>query len=383
MYSGRLSTPSDGSKGATTVTDFTLERVVIPAHLDQPDAADFIATDFIATVEVRNAAEADGYGTDELSATAAELLPVWLDQEYEPKQLFAARVGGRIVARAIFETRPSAEGDMVWVDVQVHPQFRRRGIGTALADHLENLAAEDHRTKLVVYTVSKAADGERLDSPTGFGSVPAGNAEVRFLLGRGYRLEQVERGSRLALPVPRAMIDRLFDKAVRAAGSDYRVHQWIGRTPERWLDDMALLFTRMSTDAPSAGLEEPEDVWTRQRLIDYEDRAEAGPKTSIVSVVEHLPTGRLAGMTELGVPAEPHRPVFQNDTIVLKGHRGHRLGMLLKAANIRNLQSTAPGHPSIITFNAEENRHMLDVNEAVGFLAVGYEGAWKKVLAPS
>ena len=88
------------------MTDFTLERVVIPAQLDQPDTADFIATAFIATVEVRNAAEADGYGTDELSATAAELLPVWLDQEYEPKQLFAARVDGRIVARAIFETRP-------------------------------------------------------------------------------------------------------------------------------------------------------------------------------------------------------------------------------------------------------------------------------------
>ena len=87
--------------------------------------------------------------------------------------------------------------------------------------------------------------------------------------------------------------------------------------------------------------------------------------------------------TELGVPAEPDRPVSQNDTIVLKGHRGHRLGMLLKAANIRNLQSTAPGHPSIITFNAEENRHMLDVNEAVGFEPMGYEGAWKKVLAPS
>ena len=73
----------------------------------------------------------------------------------------------------------------------------------------------------------------------------------------------------------------------------------------------------------------------------------------------------------------------QSDTIVLNGHRGHRLGMLLKAANIRNLQSTAPGHPSIITFNAEENRHMLEVNEAVGFSAVGYVGAWKKILAPS
>jgi GNAT superfamily N-acetyltransferase len=375
LYSGRLPTPAGGRTGATTVTDHTIERVVIPPRLDHPDAADFIAT-----TDVRNAVEADGYGTDELSATAAELLPVWLDQEYEPKQLFAVRVDGRIVARAIYETRPVAEDDIAWVDVQVHPEFRRLGIGSALADHIEALAAEDHRTKLVVYTVSKAAEGERIPSPTGFGSVPAGNAEVRFLLGRGFRLEQVERGSRLALPVESAVIDALIEQSQRAAGADYVLHQWTGRTPERWLDDMALLFTRMSTDAPSAGLEEPEDVWTRQRLIDYEDRAEAGPKTAVVSAVEHVPSGHLVGMTELGVPAEPHRPVSQNDTIVLREHRGHRLGMLLKAANIRQLQEARPGHPSITTFNAEENRHMLDVNEAVGFVPMGYEGAWKKTL---
>ena len=57
--------------------------------------------------------------------------------------------------------------------------------------------------------------------------------------------------------------------------------------------------------------------------------------------------------------------------------------MLLKAANIRLLQSAAPGHPSIMTFNAEENRHMLDVNEALGFEPMGYAGAWKELLAPS
>ncbi len=55
------------------MTDFTLERIAIPAHLDDPDeadfiGADFIGADFIATVEVRNATEADGYGTEELSA---------------------------------------------------------------------------------------------------------------------------------------------------------------------------------------------------------------------------------------------------------------------------------------------------------------------------
>ncbi|MET4783432.1 hypothetical protein [Glaciihabitans sp. UYNi722] len=56
--------------------------------------------------------------------------------------------------------------------------------------------------------------------------------------------------------------------------------------------------------------------------------------------------------------------------------------MLLKIANILHLEAVRPRHPSIITFNAEENRHMLDVNETVGFAPIGYEGAWKKLVAP-
>jgi hypothetical protein len=39
---------------------------------------------------------------------------------------------------------------------------------------------------------------------------------------------------------------------------------------------------------------------------------------------------------------------------------------------------------SSITVNAEENWHMLDVNEAVREVPLGYEGAYgKKVLGPS
>jgi hypothetical protein len=94
--------------------------------------------------------------------------------------------------------------------------------------------------------------------------------------------------------------------------------------------------------------------------------------------VEHVESGHLVGFSELRIPVDLARVVHQEDTIVLREHRGHRLGMVLKLANLLNLQKEHPGHPSVITFNAEENRHMLDVNEAVGFAPIGYEGGWKK-----
>jgi GNAT superfamily N-acetyltransferase len=357
------------------MTDFTIEEITIPATLDTPDAADFIAT-----AEVRNAVEAAGYGTDDLAFSAAELLPDWLDQEYQPKRLLAARVDGRIVARAVYETQPDEDAGTAWLDVKVLPEFRRRGIGAALADRLEAIADFEGRGKRIVYAVSRDGSGARLPSPTGFGSVPRANDEVRFLLGRGYALEQVERGSRLALPPDPDDLARCQDSAASAAGPDYVEHFWIDHTPERWRRDMALLYTRMSTEAPTAGLEEPEDVWTVERLALHERRRESSPRIQFVAAVEHRATGRLAGFTELSAPAELTRPVSQEDTIVLEEHRGHRLGMLLKVANLRHLERVRPGHPAIITFNAEENRHMLDVNEAVGFRPIGYEGAWLRVV---
>lgn len=355
-----------------TIDRFTVDEPVLPAA---PGAAGW--ADFRAATAVRNAVEADAYGTDELGLTAEELLPYWRDQDYAPARMFVARVGGEIVARGVYETRPEASAAVAWLAVEVHPAFRRRGIGTALADRLEAIAAEEGRVRVLVYAASSQAPGERLPSPTGFGSVPLANPEVRFLLARGYTLEQVERGSRLPLPVDEGDLARLLERAP-AAGSDYAVHRWTDRTPERWREDMALLRTRMTTDAPSAGLEEPEDVWTVQRLVQEEEAFAAGPRTALTAVAEHLPSGRLAGFTELSVPAESGRAVHQEDTLVLREHRGRRLGMLLKTLNLRGLAAERPGHPSVITFNAEENRHMLDVNEAVGFVPIGYEGAWRR-----
>ena len=357
------------------MSDFSIDELVIPTSTAAPSWPDFAAV-----AALRNVVEAEGYGTSELNYSAAELLPGWLNTKYDPKRMFIARVEGTVVARATYETLLVPNDDHAWLGVQVLTAWRRRGIGTAIADRVEHLAATENRHELIVYTVSADAPGERLTAPTGFGSVPRDNPEVRFLLARGYQLEQVERGSRLALPADEGVIRRFRADAAAQAGGDYTVHCWSEGTPPRWRDDLALLYTRMSTDAPTAGLTEPEDVWTAERLVDEETSRADSPRRMLTAAVLHGPSGHLVAFTQLSVPAERERSVSQEDTLVLRKHRGHRLGMLLKTANLEYLAQESPGHPSVTTFNAEENRHMLDVNEALGFVPMGYEGAWKRVV---
>lgn len=355
------------------MTAFTIDELTIPASLDAPDAAGFVEM-----TNVRNEIEADTVGNRDLCYEPAELLPNWQDP-YRPQTCLVARVDGRIVARAIYEAPIEEEARDAWLSIEVLPAFRRRGIGAALYERLAAMCDADGRAIQQGYFLHKRLDAsEQLPSPTGFGSVPLDNPETRFLLARGFRLEQVERMSRLALPVGAAELERLLSSARAAAGDDYRIVRWTGRTPEQWVSDIALLHRRMSTDAPAAGLEVNEENWDDDRVRTSDDLLEESPRTMLVTVAEHVPSGTLAGFTELSVPPELDRPVDQQDTLVLKEHRGHRLGMLLKLANLKYVAETHPGHPSVTTFNAEENRPMLEVNEAIGFVPVGYGGGWKK-----
>jgi len=351
------------------MTEYTIDEVAIPTTL---------TPDFTRAIDVGNAVEELGYGTRDLAYDADETLPHYLDP-HQPMRLLVARVDGEIVGRAVYETQTGEGADSAWVVVQVLPEFRRLGIGRALANAVEALAVADGKAKVLAYTPIPEAPGERLASPTGFGSIPADHREVRFLLARGYRFEQVERASRLPLPV--AGLDERVAAAQERSGYDYALHYWEGSTPERWRADLAVLGTRMSTDAPSAGLEEPEDVWTVERVIESDERNERmNPRRRLTAAVEHLPSGTLVGFTVLSVPRQTQRAVDQYATLVLREHRGHALGMLLKVGNLAHLERVAPGHPAVITFNAEENRHMLDVNEAVGFVPIANESAWRKDL---
>jgi GNAT superfamily N-acetyltransferase len=352
----------------------TIHEFSVPATLEDEGGADFAEM-----VAVRNQVEEGILGTDDLSPTARELLPFYNDP-FAPKRLFLARIDGRIVGRGVYEWQPEEGATAAFLEVEVAEHIRRRGVGTSLLRVLEAAAAADGLRVLQSWSTHlPAGTSDVLVPPTGFGAIDSRAAAVRFAQSHGYRLEQVDRISRIDLPVdPVLLAAKRADAAAHATG--YDIVQWVGRCPDEWLSDMAILHQRMSTDAPMAALEFGEEDWDEARVRNADDMNEAGGRVSLSSAARHVASNHLVGFTDLALPEHEGRPASQGDTLVLREHRGHRLGMLLKIANLELLMRVSPATPRVTTYNAEENRPMLDVNEAVGFVPTAYEAAWKKTV---
>ncbi|WNB85750.1 GNAT family N-acetyltransferase [Cellulomonas sp. ATA003] len=265
-------------------------------------------------------------------------------------------------------------------ELLVHPDHRRQGIGTALLEAAERHTRAVGRRLLIIGsdhgTEPAADDPDAITPPSGSGRISRRDPFARFAERHGLRLDQSDRYSVLPLPVDTGHLERLRAEAEVVAGPDYRLITWQDRCPDEWVDQFAVLETRMTTDSPMGALEIEEDPWDADRVREAEATSAASGLASLGTAAVHVATGTLAGFTELEYPIEQPEVVFQEDTLVLREHRGHRLGQLVKAVNLQRLAEVRPGARRVHTWNAEENSYMLRINVALGFRPVGVCGSW-------
>lgn len=281
------------------------------------------------------------------------------------------------------------------VGVAVRPSARRAGIGGSLHAAVLELAVLDQavldqavldraqaagRTHVIASTEHRVEPGPgpaSLAPTTGEGLVDRDEPGVRFALTRHYALEQVGRYSVLDVPLDEAFLARLEADAAAVAGADYRLVLWEGPCPERWVDEFAALLAQMSTDAPHGELVIEREAWGAARVQAKQDELARSGRQYRATAAEHVPSGRLVAFTSFECPAHTPEYVDQDDTLVLPEHRGHRLGMLVKAVNLRRLIRDRPDVRRVGTWNAEENAQMLAINTALGFRAAGGSGEWQ------
>jgi len=231
--------------------------------------------------------------------------------------------------------------------LEVHPDHRRRGIGSALLRHAARQAAEAGRSVLMTGT-HQGSGGEEFARR--FGATPGLTDARRVLVVGGLAPDAVA---------------ALRESAARAAAG-YSLVSWTGRTPEEYLEGFAAVHNAMG-DAPRDPGHEAR-VWDAERVRErIDDQRELfGSRGYSIGAMQDA-TGEMAALTQVEV--DPAHPQWgsQQITAVARQHRGHRLGLLTKAAMLEWLAAAEPQIERIVTWNAAVNKHMIAINEALGY----------------
>ncbi len=273
----------------------------------------------------------------------------------EPATAWLALDGGEALGAAVLALPSRDNLDNAVAELMVRPAHRRRGVGRTLLAHLVTLATAEGRVRLRTETLDPLdADGPGTAFALAAGAHPA--------------LEDVRR--RLAVGPPAAPLPH--------PGHDLLT--WTGDTPDRWLDERARLTGRMSLDSPQGELHWEPETFDAQRVRERDALCRARGYTVTVTAAV-APDGTLAAFTELmvrdGVAGWSH----QWNTLVDPPHRGHGLGVAVKAANLAAVRALHPDLHTVQTINAADNRHMVAVNDAMGFRPVDRLREWQLDLA--
>lgn len=248
---------------------------------------------------------------------------------------------------------------VAYVDTIVLPGRRREGIGTALLEAALAVAHEAGRTTFIIEVFLPYGRSGEETSP---GS--------HFLTRHGFSAASKEVHRVLELPADPQVLEVLERDAIGHA-SGYQIVGFDDRVPDEYMDGYCALQIAFNDEAPTGDLDIEAEYWDEDRVRKSEERLERQGRQQRRTIALD-PSGRVVALTEMF--ASHHQPEsgFQGGTLVLPGHRGRRLGMATKLANLRRYAADFPGVRQVHSWNAEINGPMVAINEAIGFRPVEY-----------
>jgi GNAT superfamily N-acetyltransferase len=249
---------------------------------------------------------------------------------------------------------------MRWCEIAVAPAHRRRGLGRALARRAVQAVADQGDDIVFMGQVTDR--------------IPAAETFARAI-GAAPGLEMKTNQLDLA-SVDRAKVSEWA--AMTPAG--YRLESVDGPVPAGLIPPYIESASGMN-DAPRGDLRMGDWELNEQQIRDRESwQRQAGIERWLILAV-HEASGAGAGFTEVTYdPRVPHL-IWQQGTAVIDPHRGHHLGLWMKAAMLKRILDERTKARFIRTGNANTNAQMLAINTQLGFKPAWSSALWQLTLA--
>jgi GNAT superfamily N-acetyltransferase len=282
----------------------------------------------------------------------------------DENQPLVARRGDVVVGVANLKMFRRENHHLARLEVRVLRQHRRRGVGSALVEAAERIAAGTARSEVAGMD----------ETPVRAGYLDAAGPFARHL---GFTVAQRMVRRRIDLPLDDER-GAALQRNPKATPAGYSLLTFADRWPDEYLGDRCELGRRMSTDLPAGEQEYDEEVWDAERVRALEASLAVQNRAKVTTAARHDDSGRLIGFTEVAIPLGAPESAWQHDTLVMREHRGHGLGFALKVANLFAVAQAHPAVRTINTWNAEENAPMIAVNEEMGFGVVAHSAYWHR-----
>lgn len=351
-------------------------QLSVHTSLGSPDAPSRVA------VEAANLWLTDEYaelGHGDFAYGPRELAATYADTARNRWVMVAAQDRGRCVGIASVQVPEVDNQHLLAVDFRIDPHCAAATVLNSLWSATAELMVAEARSTMVSW-VASALPGEPLVPKTGVGAVRR-TPLTDWLQAHGFELEQVEVASTLEVAEGLAWAEPL-EAEVAQKSDGYDVLSWVGATPAELQDAMAEQRARMSTDVPLGGIALEPEVWDAARVRGEDEVVSRMGRSMLWTVAIERATAAVVAHTLLTCPDEWLPEVaYQEDTLVRAEHRGHRLGLRTKVANLRQLAERRPGVRRIHTWNADENDWMLAINRSLGFRPSSALGCWQLKVA--
>jgi GNAT superfamily N-acetyltransferase len=295
--------------------------------------------------------------------------PMWTElentveyREADPAELvesYGAFDGDQMVGCGLYALPLNDNTDKAFVLPWVEPERRGRGIGSALLEHMTQLAAEAGRTVLLseaVYPFDRRDD----------------HPYRHFADKHGFEVSLTQIRRELDLPVPEDRLQGWIDEA-RPRHDGYRIEFHTGLLPDDLLPSFCDAMNQLIVDAPQGNVSfEPESMTPDELKKRHDNNIKAG-RTVHHAIAIHESSNEVAAYSTISATAGATRDLHQWGTLVRADHRGHRLGLAVKARALLDVQRIHPERTRISTTNAEDNEQMVAINVQMGYRAMEVE----------